>query len=207
MPYLRIAGLVFALLAFFPGTASAQTRDYDCGDFRTQEQAQQVYESIPGDPYNLDPDRDGVACEAGFVPSRSQVGAYVLTGIAIVAAVSYGGLLIWRRSRPRHRTSNPSVEDRLLELGARLQEVSGLIDKIDNDVADRQKTVDELRREAERAQAMSRLNAKEVNAVKDALHNEILAFDRRSLRANLAIASATFVLGIVASILVNMYVP
>lgn len=38
--------------------------DYNCGDFKTQEQAQEILESEPGDPHNLDRDGDGVACES-----------------------------------------------------------------------------------------------------------------------------------------------
>lgn len=38
--------------------------DCDCADFSTQQQAQQVLNSIPGDPHRLDGDRDGVACES-----------------------------------------------------------------------------------------------------------------------------------------------
>jgi len=38
--------------------------DYNCGDFDTQEQAQYVLENEPGDPYGLDRDGNGVACES-----------------------------------------------------------------------------------------------------------------------------------------------
>jgi hypothetical protein len=42
---------------------SAQALDYDCADFANQAQAQGYL--LPGDPYNLDGDNDGVACESG----------------------------------------------------------------------------------------------------------------------------------------------
>jgi hypothetical protein len=35
--------------------------DYDCADFSNQAEAQE--DLLPGDPYNLDGDNDGVACE------------------------------------------------------------------------------------------------------------------------------------------------
>jgi micrococcal nuclease len=38
--------------------------DYNCGDFDTQEQAQQVLERTSGDPHGLDGDGNGVACES-----------------------------------------------------------------------------------------------------------------------------------------------
>ena len=42
--------------------AEAQTADlYDCNNFQSQEQAQAHL--LPGDPYNLDPDKDGIPCE------------------------------------------------------------------------------------------------------------------------------------------------
>lgn len=37
--------------------------DCDCSDFTTQKEAQAVLEAFPGDPYGLDRDRDGIACE------------------------------------------------------------------------------------------------------------------------------------------------
>ncbi|MFT4040081.1 MAG: excalibur calcium-binding domain-containing protein [Thermomicrobiales bacterium] len=36
--------------------------DLDCEDFTTQEEAQAVLDADPGDPNNLDPNRDGIAC-------------------------------------------------------------------------------------------------------------------------------------------------
>jgi hypothetical protein len=53
--------------------AQAQTGDlYDCEDFRFQEEAQDIYDTDPSDPYGLDEDDpnpdDGIACEA--LPSR-----------------------------------------------------------------------------------------------------------------------------------------
>lgn len=54
-----------ALAAICLTTASAApiatTSDYDCSDFATQEEAQEYLE--PGDPYGLDADNDGIACE------------------------------------------------------------------------------------------------------------------------------------------------
>lgn len=37
--------------------------DYDCDDFRTQAEAQDFMEYEGGDPYWLDGDNDGIACE------------------------------------------------------------------------------------------------------------------------------------------------
>lgn len=43
-------------------------RAVNCIDFTFQEDAQVVYDRIPGDPYNLDPSGDGFACAS--LPSR-----------------------------------------------------------------------------------------------------------------------------------------
>jgi hypothetical protein len=48
--------------------APAAEEDLDCIDFAFQEDAQAVYDRIPGDPYNLDPSGDGIACSS--LPSR-----------------------------------------------------------------------------------------------------------------------------------------
>lgn len=58
----------FALLGPVP-FASAQlstplTGDLDCKNFQYQEEAQDVLDATPGDPYHLDDDKDGIACEA-----------------------------------------------------------------------------------------------------------------------------------------------
>jgi hypothetical protein len=50
---------ITGLLALTPTNASAL--DYDCADFSSQEEAQEYL--LPGDPYNLDGDNDGIACE------------------------------------------------------------------------------------------------------------------------------------------------
>jgi len=54
--------LVATAAAFLLASAgSASGVDYDCSDFATQEEAQEYL--LPGDPYGLDGDNDGVACE------------------------------------------------------------------------------------------------------------------------------------------------
>jgi len=57
--------VVAAVLAF--GAQSAAARDYDCADFATHRQAQRFFIRHGGpqhDPYRLDGDNDGRACEA-----------------------------------------------------------------------------------------------------------------------------------------------
>ncbi len=48
----------------FASTALAQGIELDCFDFATQGEAQAVYDQDPNDPYGLDGDEDGDACEA-----------------------------------------------------------------------------------------------------------------------------------------------
>jgi hypothetical protein len=68
-------GIVLCLCAVLAPTASAHRRDYDCSDFATQAEAEEYL--LPGDPYNLDADNDGIACEdnpcpCSYTPGRSE---------------------------------------------------------------------------------------------------------------------------------------
>ena len=56
---LLLTACALCVLALAPSSAFAV--DYDCADFGTQEEAQEFL--LPGDPYGLDGDDDGVACE------------------------------------------------------------------------------------------------------------------------------------------------
>jgi hypothetical protein len=65
--------------------------DLDCIDFDFQEEAQEVYDQDPSDPFNLDPNGDGFACSS--LPSRSpQVVQVPRTGIGSSAARTAGAL-------------------------------------------------------------------------------------------------------------------
>jgi endonuclease YncB( thermonuclease family) len=53
-------------------TDQSQAIDFDCSDFATQAEAQEHL--LPGDPYNLDGDHDGVACESLRCPCSTAAG-------------------------------------------------------------------------------------------------------------------------------------
>src|ERR1700761_5136966 len=57
---LVLGAVILASLAGAPN-AAAKHRDYDCADFANQAEAEEYL--LPGDPYNLDSDSDGIACE------------------------------------------------------------------------------------------------------------------------------------------------
>jgi hypothetical protein len=60
----RVAALVVALATVTGWSgAAAQTSGFTCEDFLTQTAAQHNLERDPRDPYGLDPDGDGIACE------------------------------------------------------------------------------------------------------------------------------------------------
>jgi hypothetical protein len=63
-------------------TTTRPSVDYNCSDFSTQPQAQAFL--LPGDPYRLDGDGDGVACEdlPGGVTPTSTGGLYLTTSEA-----------------------------------------------------------------------------------------------------------------------------
>jgi hypothetical protein len=61
----------FLASAALPASAAAAT-DYDCADFANQAEAEAYL--LPGDPYNLDGDDDGIACEDLPCPCSSTPG-------------------------------------------------------------------------------------------------------------------------------------
>jgi len=62
-----VAGI--ALLGPAPAVFAAPSPDlYDCSDFTYQEEAQAILDQDPSDPYGLDRDNDGKACDR--LPSR-----------------------------------------------------------------------------------------------------------------------------------------
>jgi hypothetical protein len=73
---------VWAVLAVLLGVAAiglaakaptpAAAHDYDCADFANQAEAEEYL--LPGDPYNLDADNDGIACEDLPCPCSSAAG-------------------------------------------------------------------------------------------------------------------------------------
>jgi hypothetical protein len=69
---LVLGAAIAACFAGAPGAAAAQHRDYDCADFATQAEAEEYL--LPGDPYNLDADGDGIACEDNPCPCSSTPG-------------------------------------------------------------------------------------------------------------------------------------
>ena len=68
-PLLAFA-FTFGYISFYADKAAAQTDLYDCSDFTYQEEAQA--QLLPGDPYGLDADNDGMACDT--LPSRGTTG-------------------------------------------------------------------------------------------------------------------------------------
>lgn len=48
----------------FQGMPACINSDCNCSDFKTHAEAQRVFNAYPGDPFGLDRDKDGLACEA-----------------------------------------------------------------------------------------------------------------------------------------------
>jgi hypothetical protein len=84
--------------------AALPAEDLDCVDFDFQEEAQEIYNQDPSDPFNLDPNGDGFACSS--LPSRDPLISQVprtgagqsvpasafLAAAAILAGIAAGGL-------------------------------------------------------------------------------------------------------------------
>jgi hypothetical protein len=54
--------------AFDPAPFVGQADAYNCADFASQADAQAVLRADPSDPWGLDRDRDGIACESNRAP-------------------------------------------------------------------------------------------------------------------------------------------
>lgn len=54
---------LFVLFVIWLIIVSLSKKNYDCIDFKTQEEAQKVFKSHITDIYYLDGDDDGIACE------------------------------------------------------------------------------------------------------------------------------------------------
>ena len=67
-----VAAIAVLAGAILGGPEGAEARDYDCSDFSTQAQAQKYL--LPGDPYRLDGDGDGRACNSLPCPCSSAGG-------------------------------------------------------------------------------------------------------------------------------------
>jgi hypothetical protein len=90
--------------------------DFDCVDFEFQEEAQEVYDQDPSDPYNLDPSGDGLACTSlpSLSPRVTQVprtGSGLSDGhnagwlVALALLSSLGGAgASWHHTRRWNRT-------------------------------------------------------------------------------------------------------
>jgi hypothetical protein len=61
-----------AVAVFGHSPPVAAARDYDCADFANQAEAEEYL--LPGDPYRLDADSDGIACEDLPCPCSSSAG-------------------------------------------------------------------------------------------------------------------------------------
>lgn len=56
--------LLLSIVVIYADSKQSQFVDYDCHDFKTQQEAQRMLDRNPDDPYGLDSDRDGIACES-----------------------------------------------------------------------------------------------------------------------------------------------
>lgn len=60
-----LVGALFGGMFLYWAFADKSIVDLDCGDFNSWYEAQEFYDAHNPkvDPHNLDPDRDGIACE------------------------------------------------------------------------------------------------------------------------------------------------
>lgn len=104
---------VAAVMLTMQSPPSASARDYDCADFATQEEAQEYL--LPGDPYGLDADSDGVACED--LPSGGSGGGSETTTPPPPPPP-------YRLSKPAARSASKHLIRNLVRRSARLDSMS-----------------------------------------------------------------------------------
>ena len=197
---------VCAGLLLLASAACAQPprADFDCSDFANAEQAQEVYDRYPGDPYRLDPDGDGVACEGLPLPSPAQISWYLVGGVIILVGVACV-LVAWHRRRSTQ--GRDTLQSRIGELTENLHTAARVIGDIEKEVQARQALVDDLKQDAKRAEALSKIHKNQAEAIAQTLQAELKKMKSRSLRGNLWLTGVTFILSGIVSILVNIYVP
>ncbi|MEU6144475.1 excalibur calcium-binding domain-containing protein [Streptomyces sp. NPDC047081] len=80
---------VAILLTAGPAAVTAHAKaDVDCSDFTYQEDAQAEFDRFPGDPYRLDEDNDGIACE--WLPRKSSATSTASSTTAALRGVNAG---------------------------------------------------------------------------------------------------------------------
>ena len=84
-----LIALALSAVWALPDPPVARAFDYDCSDFSTQAQAQEHL--LPGDPYNLDGDNDGIACESLPCPCSSSTPSPPTPSPAPVLPPAVGG--------------------------------------------------------------------------------------------------------------------
>jgi hypothetical protein len=91
-------------------TATFTVRDLDCASFKTQAEAQTALDSNRADPYGLDPDHDGTACERAVGGSSSglpRTGPPLLAPMVLFAGLCFlaGGQLLLASVRRDERAA------------------------------------------------------------------------------------------------------
>jgi hypothetical protein len=146
--------LSFVILAelVMPASATAGTQmvDFDCADFASQQEAQDVLEEDRSDPNRLDPDGDGQACEGLVVSAESTISTTLIGDLTSALAALL--VFLWQRAQTRHALEEgESVEQRVERLTTTLSETSRVIGEIETEIRSRRAIADQLRHDAETA--------------------------------------------------------
>jgi hypothetical protein len=89
-------------------TATLTVRDLDCVDFKTRADAQAALDTNRADPYRLDSDHDGKACEAGVGRNPlPRTGPPLLAPMTVLAGFCFlaGGQLLLASVRREQRAA------------------------------------------------------------------------------------------------------
>jgi ABC-type multidrug transport system fused ATPase/permease subunit len=199
---LSIITVLVLMVVLGASRATAQTLDADCADFPTQADAQAELERNPSDPFDLDVDGDGIACEDGVLPSRTQSVWYVIATLAFILLIS----ILWWILKKKRQREQVDLRHRIEQLSSNLQEAARVISNIEQEVRARRQLVAQLESDAERAKALSQLHREETEAIAQTLQIQLRAGERRAFRVNLWLTVSSFIAGIIATIAINALV-
>jgi hypothetical protein len=200
-------GVILALILVTVPINYANAQDLNCDDFASQADAQRTLDRDSSDPNRLDANNDGIACGRSPQPSGTQVAVYLAVVLLAVAFVACAVSFWLRRSGGPSRATKGELVERLDALVNKLHSVQAELEDADNRLTLKRPVTAEVQAEIGRAKQLSTHTANDVDDVKQTLQKELSAFDKRTFRAAVVTSVITTIIGIAASILVNVYVP
>jgi t-SNARE complex subunit (syntaxin) len=129
-----------------------------------------------------------------------------------IVAIAFGlGSAILQRvlqslleKKEQSRGTKETIEERINKLTSSLQESTNLIAEVEAEIFERSALVEKLKKDAETYEQVVKLKGPEVEAVAQLLRGELKKEGSRSFWKGVAVNFLFFVLGLIASVLLNL---